>query len=134
MSALQWSRADIATVAGLSRVQHAERHFIPTLSAFRLTFRRMAGPGSVDVQIYCHVIWREEKQIGVTFDRPKLGVARSSAPTKSGSPNESKIGAEQEEHEMDDGSSTADPWCFDKPRPQQRHRNVGEKEIEQNAR
>ena len=41
---------------------------------------------------------------------------------------------EQEEDEMDDGAATADLRCFDKTCPQQRHRNIGEIEIEQNAR
>jgi hypothetical protein len=49
-------------------------------------------------------------------------------------PDEAKIETEQEEDEMDDGPSTADLWCFDKICSQQRHRNVGEIEIEQNAR
>jgi hypothetical protein len=34
----------------------------------------------------------------------------------------------------DDGAATADLRCFDKTCPQQRHRNIGEIEIEQNAR
>ena len=49
-------------------------------------------------------------------------------------PDEAKIKADQEENEMDDGTATADLWCFDKLRPQQRHRDIGEIEIEQNAR
>jgi hypothetical protein len=49
-------------------------------------------------------------------------------------PDEAKIETEQEEDEMDDGAATADLRCFDKTRPQQRHRNIGETEIEQNAR
>ena len=48
--------------------------------------------------------------------------------------DEAKIETEQEEDEMDDGAATADLRCFDKTCPQQRHRNIGEIEIEQNAR
>jgi hypothetical protein len=48
--------------------------------------------------------------------------------------NEPKIETEQEEDEMDDRADTADLRCFDKIRPQQRHRNIGEIEIEQDAR
>jgi hypothetical protein len=48
--------------------------------------------------------------------------------------DEAKIETEQEEDEMDDGTATADLRCFDKTCPQQRHRNVGEIEIKQNAR
>ena len=49
-------------------------------------------------------------------------------------PDEAKIETEQEEDEMDDGAATADLRCFDKTGLQQRHRNIGEIEIEQNAR
>jgi hypothetical protein len=49
-------------------------------------------------------------------------------------PDEAKIETEQEEDEMDDGAATADLRCFDKTCPQQGHRNIGEIEIEQNAR
>jgi len=35
---------------------------------------------------------------------------------------------------MDDGADAADLRCFDKTCPQQRYRNIGEVEIEQNAR
>src|SRR5215813_10480891 len=49
-------------------------------------------------------------------------------------PDEAKIETEQEEDEMYDGPATADLRCFDKTCPQQRHRNIGEIEIEQNAR
>jgi hypothetical protein len=45
-------------------------------------------------------------------------------------PEETKIETEQEEDEMDDGAATADLRCFDKTCPQQRHRNIGEIEIE----
>jgi hypothetical protein len=48
--------------------------------------------------------------------------------------DEAKIETEQEEDEMDDGAATADLRCFDKTCPQKRHRNIGEIEIEQNAR
>src|SRR6516165_3198248 len=48
-------------------------------------------------------------------------------------PDEAKIETEHEEDEMDDGAASADLGCFDKTRPQQRHRNIGEIEIEQNA-
>ena len=48
--------------------------------------------------------------------------------------DEAKIETEQEEDEMDDGAATADLRCSDKTCPQQRHRNIGEIEIEQNAR
>jgi len=48
--------------------------------------------------------------------------------------DEAKIETEQEEDEMDDGAGAADLGCFDKTCTQQRHRNVGEIEIEQNAR
>src|SRR5215475_10492596 len=46
-------------------------------------------------------------------------------------PDEAKIETKQEEDEMDDGSATADLRCFDKTCSQQRHRNIGEIEIEQ---
>jgi hypothetical protein len=49
-------------------------------------------------------------------------------------PNEAKIETAREEDEMDDGAATADLRCFDKTCPEQRHRNIGEIEIEQNAR
>src|SRR5215831_8603887 len=49
-------------------------------------------------------------------------------------PDEAKIETEQEEDEMDYGAATADLRCLDKTCPQQRHRNIGEIEIEQNAR
>ena len=49
-------------------------------------------------------------------------------------PDETKIETEQEEDEMDDGAATADLRCFDETCPQQRHRYIGEIEIEQNAR
>src|SRR5262245_8083866 len=37
-------------------------------------------------------------------------------------------------YDFREGQGTADLGCFDKARPQQRHRNIGEIEIEQNAR
>ena len=49
-------------------------------------------------------------------------------------PDKAKIETEQEEDEMDDGAATAELRCFDKTSPQQRHRDIGEIEIEQNAR
>jgi hypothetical protein len=49
-------------------------------------------------------------------------------------PDEAKIETEQEEDGMDDGAATADLRCFDKTSPQQRHRNIGEIQIEHNAR
>ena len=48
-------------------------------------------------------------------------------------PGEAKIETQQEEDEMDDGAATANLRCFDKTCTQQRHRNIGEIEIEQNA-
>jgi hypothetical protein len=48
--------------------------------------------------------------------------------------DEAKVEAEQEEDEMDDGAAKADLRCEDKTCPQQRHQNIGEIEIEQNAR
>jgi len=45
-------------------------------------------------------------------------------------PDEAKIETEHEEDEMDDGAASADLGCFDKIRPQERHRNIGEIEIE----
>jgi len=45
-------------------------------------------------------------------------------------PEEAKIETEQEEDEMDDGAAPADLRCFDETCPQQRHRNIGEIEIE----
>jgi hypothetical protein len=45
-------------------------------------------------------------------------------------PDEAKIETEQEEDEMDDGAAPADLRRFDKTCPQQRHRNIGEIEIE----
>jgi hypothetical protein len=48
-------------------------------------------------------------------------------------PDKAKIETEQKEDEMDDGAATADPRGFDKTCPQQRHRNIGGIEIEQNA-
>ena len=47
--------------------------------------------------------------------------------------NKTKIEARQEEDEMDDGAATADLRRLDKTCAQQRHRNIGEIEIEQNA-
>jgi len=44
-------------------------------------------------------------------------------------PDEAKVETEQEKDEMDDGAATTDLRCFDKARPQQRHRNIGEIEI-----
>src|ERR1700730_9564453 len=49
-------------------------------------------------------------------------------------PDEAKIETEREEDEMDDGAATADLRCFDKTYPKERHRNICETEIEQNAR
>jgi hypothetical protein len=49
-------------------------------------------------------------------------------------PDEAEIETEQEENEMDDGTATADLGCFDKTCSQKRHRNIGEIEIEQDAR
>jgi hypothetical protein len=46
---------------------------------------------------------------------------------------EAKIETEHEEDEMDNGAASTDFGCFDKTCPQQRHRNIGEIEIEQNA-
>jgi hypothetical protein len=46
---------------------------------------------------------------------------------------EAKIETEHEENEMDEGAASADLGCFDKTCPQQGQRNIGEKEIEQNA-
>jgi len=48
--------------------------------------------------------------------------------------DKAEIETEQEEDEVDDGAATADLRSFDKARPQQRHRNIGEIEIEQNTR
>jgi hypothetical protein len=45
-------------------------------------------------------------------------------------PDEAKVETEQEEDEMDYAAGAADLRCFDKTCPQQRHRNVGEIEIE----
>jgi hypothetical protein len=47
-----------------------------------------------------------------------------------GLPDEAEIDTEQEENEMDDGTATADLGCCDKTCPQERHRNIGEIEIE----
>ena len=44
--------------------------------------------------------------------------------------DEAKMETEHEEDEMDDGAASADLGCFDKTRPQQRYRNIGEIEIE----
>src|SRR5262245_53285507 len=49
-------------------------------------------------------------------------------------PDEAKIETDQEEDQMDDGAATADLRCLDKTCPQQRHRNIGEIEIEQDTR
>jgi hypothetical protein len=46
------------------------------------------------------------------------------------SPDEAKIKTEHEENEMNDGAASTDLGRFDKTRPQQRHRNIGEIEIE----
>jgi hypothetical protein len=48
-------------------------------------------------------------------------------------PDEAKIGTQQREDEMDDGAVTTDPMCFDKTCSQDRHRNIGQMEIEQKA-
>jgi hypothetical protein len=48
-------------------------------------------------------------------------------------PDEPGIETNQEDNEMDDGPATADLRCFDKTCPQQRHRNIGEIEIEQDT-
>ena len=45
-------------------------------------------------------------------------------------PDETKIETDQEKDEMHDGADSADLGCFDKPGPQQGHRNAGEVEIE----
>src|SRR6516164_9645775 len=48
--------------------------------------------------------------------------------------DEAEIKAEQEEYEMDDRAVGAQPGAFDNTRPQHTHRDIGEIEIEQNAR
>ena len=48
-------------------------------------------------------------------------------------PDKAKIEIGQEEEKMDDGAASADPGCFNKTCAQQRHRNIGEIEVEQNA-
>jgi hypothetical protein len=59
---------------------------------------------------------------------PAIGFALNLWP-----PDEAKIEAEHEEDEMNDRAASADLGCFDKTCPQQRHGNIGEIEIEQNA-
>jgi len=47
--------------------------------------------------------------------------------------DEAKIETDQEEDEMNDRAVSADVGCLDETGPQQRHRNIGEIEIEQYA-